>query len=167
MSRINQKVANEVAKALSKKKYELYEKAQKEFEVFVTEAYIKQTPTSVIECHKKYPDWVMDTRTVVFSGHGHKWTSVNTTKDVVRNSSHYATLELNAKLGGELTKLVNKANSLQAEYKTLVRELEAALNGLRTYANIEKNIPEAKKYLPPVVKHELAINFPALRKQIA
>ena len=165
--RMTKELAKQIARKLTVKKIEVSNQIFIDYRQAVTDAYIKQTPKEVAETFKKHPDWFYTRSGISFSGHGFRWETVTATEQVICNSRSDANLNLDDKLAAKLTNLKRKNENAVAAYNALVDEIETALFNLRTFANVEKNFPEAIPFLPASTSTALMVNFDALRKKIA
>ena len=165
--RINQSMAKEVAIKMTEKKAREVKDLQLEYFQFVHDEYVKKTPKAVIEALKKYPEWIAITNTIRFSGFGISIESVNTKTPVINNTTnYYAILEIDSVLANKIIKIRDKYIDTERRYKALRDKIETALNGLRTFAQVEKHLPEALPFLPKSSSMELVVNFDKLREEI-
>lgn len=164
--RISKQNSEIIAKQLMQKKKEKVNALLLEYQQGATDEYIKQTPKEVLEMSVKHPEYFALTNYVAVSGHGFRWEQIKTVKPVIKKGFNEPTLILNDKISDKLTKLKRKHQSAKDQYDQLLSEIETALLNLRTYANIEKNIPEAAPFLPKGETMALAINFDDIRSKI-
>ena len=167
--RINQTMAKEVAILMTEKMALETKAAFKEYQDFVHDEYIKQVPLEINETFNKHPDFFQTTCTVAFVGAGFLKDNsyINLTKSVIKNGNgYYANLEADNKLAVKIKGLQNKYHAAQQKHKNLKAKIETALNGLRTFAQVEKHLPEALPFLPKSSSMELVVNFDKLREEI-
>ena len=167
--RINQTMAKEVAIKMTEKMALETKTAFKEYQDFVHDEYLKQVPLVIIETFRKHPDFFQTTSTVALVGAGFLRDNayVNIQKTVIKNGNgYYANLEADNKLAVKIKGLQNKYYSIQQKHKNLKDKIETALNGLRTFAQVEKHLPEALQFLPKSSSMELVVNFDKLREEI-
>ena len=164
--RISKLSAQEIAKKLTEKKQEQVKKLETDYQQYITECYLKQTPKEVTECFAKFPKWFEETSYVEFNGNGFNYERVAATERVIKNASYQANLEMTDKIAAKAKQLQNKWQNAQKELNKLRLDIETALCGLKTFTQIEKNLPEAVPYLPKSTSVELMANLDTLRSQI-
>ena len=121
----------------------------------------------IIDALKKYPEWIAITNTIRFSGFGISIEQVNTKMPVINNTTnYYAILEIDSVLANKIIKIRDKYIDAERKYKALRDKIEIALNSLRTFAQVEKHLPEALPFLPKSSSMELVVNFDKLREEI-
>lgn len=161
--RVSKYQASLVAKKMTEKKKEEMLKLNREFMQSVTDEYKKTVPNEVLQLFEKYPNYFDRVRGTYLNGHGFNREYVELT---VRYPDSGSSIELTAKLAEKLMGMKHKADNAKKEYNDLVSELEIALFNLRTYAAIEKAIPEAVPYLPETTSSAVAVNFTTLRSKL-
>lgn len=165
--RINQTMAKEVAILMTEKMALETKAAFKEYQDFIYDEYVKQTPKLILESFEKHPEWMETTRQVSLEGAGFSTERIPINKYVVTNySNSYGRLNMDNKLAVKMKKYQDKYNTAQAKCKSLKDKIETALNGLRTFAQVEKHLPEALPFLPKSSSMELVVNFDKLREEI-
>lgn len=164
--RMSKDVAHQIAIKLTEKKQKAVDKLKKEYELFVTNEYWKQTPRSVKLAFKKFPEYFRTDSSVVLNGHGFNWEYVSTTKRVIEKKDGRSFLTLTPELSSECMKLMRAWQKEQEAIKLLKGEIETALFGLRSVTQIQKHLPEAIPYLPKETSMELMINLDDLRTKI-
>ena len=166
MSRITKELAASIAEKLTVKSKESVEFLKNEYGKCVYDFYISQTPDEVKVGFSKYPDWFYTSKSISLNGFGFNWERISVQDHVVCNTGSSAYLTLNAKISDKITKHKRKYEKAAKEYRELFIETEQALLALRTYKNIEENIPAAKPYLPPPMSNALVCNFQSLNRKI-
>ena len=165
--RINQSMAKEVAIKMTEKKSKEVQNLKLEYYQFIHDEYVKKTPKPIIDALKKYPEWIATTNSIRFSGFGISIESLNTKTPVINNTTnYYAILEIDSVLANKIIKIRDKYIDAERKYKALRDKIETALNGLRTFAQVEKHLPEALPFLPKSSSMELVVNFDKLREEI-
>ena len=164
---ISKNKATEVATQLLSKKKQVVNDSLEKFSEYVYECWHKSLPVQVRDCFRDYPEHFNSGSTMYLNGNGFNHFGFNTPKGkyaIYKGTACYVQL---------LPKEAEKAKQLQndwidknKEYSNNVIKIEAALFSLRSFKAIEKHFPEAMKYLPNVVKNEVAINFDELRQII-
>jgi hypothetical protein len=74
--------------------------------------------------------------------------SVQFTKALPAITTYNIRLELSDAEAKKAKELQNHYEKLKDDYKALFKETETALINLRTFKNVEKELPEATPYLP-------------------
>lgn len=164
--RMTKDVAHQIAIKLTEEKAKSVEQLHLDYKEYITQAYISQTPESVLEAFKQHPDWFYTRSGIEFSGNGFRWENVASTQIIICNGGTSANLTLTDTIAKKAMKLKTKWEDEYKKLKDLKSKIEVALFGLRTYAQIEKNLPEAVPYLPKQTSMELMVNFDTLRKEI-
>lgn len=159
-------VAHQIAIKLTEEKAKSVEQLHLDYKEYITQAYISQIPESVLEAFKQHPDWFYTPSAIQFNGNGFNWENVYATTPIICNGGTSANLTLTEAIAKKAMKLKNKWMDENKKLKDLNCKIEVALFGLRTYAQIEKNLPEAVPYLPKQTSMELMVNFDTLRKEI-
>ncbi len=148
MSRISQTLAATIAEKLTEKKRVQVADSLMEFRKYFTEVYESKIPKPVMELFKKHSEYIQTVSAVYLNEKGFSITKVSLLKALPATSQYSVTINLTdfeAKKGKALFHSWQKAKD---NYEALKQECETALINLRTFANIEKSLPEAKQYLP-------------------
>jgi len=164
--RISKTTAQAIAKKLTVTKQEQVNALGLYYRQYVKDSYLKQVPKEVSECYQKHKEWFYTTSYVRFEGKGFRYESVAIDENVIANKNSTAYLDLTDTIATKAKKLQNKWLEAQKELNKLQLDIEAALYGLKTFAQIEKNLPEAVPYLPKSTSLELMVNLDTLRSQI-
>jgi hypothetical protein len=162
---ISKATAEKIALKLTEKKSELVAKLKLEYRQYITDCYNKQIPAEIKEAFEKYPQYFRINSSITFSGHGFQWESVTPTERTVSNESYNAVLNIE-KYADKAKKLQNKFLDASKELDELKHEIQTALYGLKTFAQIEKNLPEAIPYLPKSTSLSLMVDLNSLRSKI-
>lgn len=152
MSRISQTVAQQIAVKLVAKKRILQSESQKEYREYFTEIAEKKVPKDVMEFFKKHSEYVKTTSNIRADGKGMSKLEVSLTRAIpsVSPNCYYDHIDLNETEATKGKKLYDAWVKLKDTNNDLQSEIEATLISLRTYSNIEKELPEATQYLPQV-----------------
>lgn len=166
--RISQDTAGRIARALTKKSYEKWQKAKAEVPKAVAELYAKKIPIEVAVVLDKYPDWFDWTHTVYINGPGF---GHNDHEDMVRQvprnqRGSYARMTLTEKEAGKIKDLIHARDKAQKEYEDLERETRNTLLALATHKKITEHFPQAANLLPITPAKTLAL-IPNLEKLTA
>lgn len=166
--RISKELATSIARKLTEKSRLLIDIANKEYGQAVYDAYMNTVPDDVLAMAKLHPNYFESLRRVKFTGHGFSHEQVAVPNDVLVNNTRYSQcdLHLTAALASKLIKLKRNVEKAEKTYKELFKETEVALLALKTYKNIESNIPAAKPFLPPPISNALVCNFDSLNRKI-
>ena len=142
-------------------------KLEKEFREFVTIFAEKKTPKSVLDFFKNHSEYVKTTNSIRINGKGVSNLNVSLTKALpsVSPNCYYQHIDLTDSEVKEVKKLYDLTVKTKKYNNDLWDELEAAILSLKTYANIEKELPEAAAYLPSKGL-SVIINTTELRKKI-
>jgi hypothetical protein len=164
--RITKQLAEQIAAKLLTEKQANVTKLRKEYEDYITLAYLSQTPKEVLAVYAKHPEWFYTRGSVTLNGSGFRYESVSTNCQVICNGGSSANLMMNDKISHKAKMLQNKWESAKDKVRELKMKLEVALFNLRTYAAVQKSFPEAAPFLPKDATMSLMINYDALRKEL-
>lgn len=165
---ISKDKAKMIAKELCKKHFSYKELLDKKFNNEVKEAYNKSVPLSVKRLQKVHPDYFRYAVTIYFEGHGFSHTQVRIEGNVINNSgNYYAILKLSSELAKRLQLMKRECDKANEDYKKLIKEVEVALIGLKTYKRITDKFPEAAKLLPAAETLALVINVDEVRSKLS
>jgi len=169
MSRITKAIAEDVAKQLVATKVNELTAIKTKLAETVADLYHNSIPKEVTSLFKKHPKYL------------HTTTTVNVTGAGINGGMHLDfSIALPSKVGGwntylnlpddavsEIVEMANDIESKASAIRRLRRDIETAIFSLRTYANVEKEFPEAFALLPvSKVNTALAININSIRKEI-
>lgn len=164
--RISKELSQSIAKKLTEKSRLAADGLRKEYQQLVSDLYEAQIPKEIKDAFSMHPEWFYTIRSITFDGHGFRWETVTPPSALIANKGTYCHLELNAKMADRIMKSKRKVDKTNEAYKELLRETENALMALRTFKQIEENIPAAKPFLPPPMSNALVCNFDSLNKKI-
>lgn len=164
MSRITQVIAKEVAIKMTSKKYEVIKPLQNELSSNLETFVKRRVPKVVLELYSKYPGYFNVTSSFRMIGNGFNHSRLHTNKDIPYVSNYV--FEPTAEESEILLKLDNKIATLLQEKKDLIREIEITLYGLRTYAKVNSEFPEATPFLPKNVSNKLIVNINDIRNKL-
>ena len=148
MSRISQALAAQIAEKLTEKKLAIAKENLQAFREYFTTVYESKIPKPVMELFKKYSEYIRTTSSIYLDNKHFSRNGINLVKALPSITKYSVAIELTEaenKRGKSLYDVWQKSEEV---YKTLKQECETALINLRTFANIEKSLPEAKQYLP-------------------
>jgi len=148
MSRISMQLAEQIAKKLTEKKQALIAPTNLEFREFITQSFEATVPKPVMELFKKHSEYVETTNSVYLNEKGFSRENVSLTKAVPSIKEYSVHFPLTDAVAIKAKKLYHVWQKAKDDYKALFEETETALLNLRTFANIEKQLPEAVQYLP-------------------
>ncbi|RZJ90781.1 MAG: hypothetical protein EOO20_07115 [Chryseobacterium sp.] len=163
MSRITKEIAHATAVSLLSKKKETLNGLKLRLKALVTEAVKKTIPKEVLqlfETQKHYLNTHSNTR-LYGEGFGYEYYQFDQLPDD-GNDPKVCVAD-----GNKILALSNKIEKSEEEYKKLLKEIEIALFAFRTYANVEKEFPEAFALLPTKVSQAVMVNISSIRTQIA
>lgn len=163
MSRITKQIAENVAVKLTEKQSLKIKELQANLKDKFTEIYLKTIPKEVIDFHAKYPNFTETRQSVQCTGNGFQWQSLGFNGHVPSISNTFSPNEKDAKL---LLKLLNEIDDKKSELSKLKHEIEVLVFGLRTYAKVNSEFPEATPFLPNSVSSALMVNISDLRKKL-
>lgn len=164
--RMSQELARQISYRMTEKKTKEVEKLYLDLRKYVTDEYNAITPKAVKMMFKKHPEWLYTTNTVKLEGCGFRYEYVTTITKVIANKQSDAFMPVNKEVYGEALKLLNKHAEAKKAVESLQAEIRTALNGLKTFTQIQKHLPEAVKYLPKSTSMKLMVNFDTLREKI-
>lgn len=146
---ISQSLACLIANKLVENKQKEYDKLKKEYQDYVYDLYISQTPDEIKAIFKKHADWFMTTNIVRLHGHGFNYEYCEVQKPVIKNSpNENAVLKLSEKIVVKINSFLKAIQKAKDERNDLKSDIKTALLQLRTYKQIEKTFPEAAPWLP-------------------
>lgn len=163
---MNKELSYQIAKALLSKKKTAVTKLENEFSKQLTAEYESQIPKSVLKAFKEYRGYMNYTDKISIHGPGFANCYGNQlTKTLPEHLS-----ERGVKLAGEradhFRKLLDQVKDADNAYTKLYKEIVNALQGLSSFARIQKELPEAVPYLPKSTSQALQINLSDLRERI-
>jgi hypothetical protein len=163
MSRITKEIAHATAVSLLSDKKENIKKLKEQLREMVTSAVKKTIPHEVMEMYKKHPDYFNTHTNTRFNcaGFAYEYYNFNELPDNGDNPT------IGTQEGNKILALSNKVADAESKYNSLRNEIEIALFAFRTYANVEKEFPEAFALLPEKMSQTVMINISSLRSQIA
>jgi hypothetical protein len=166
--RISKELARSIALKLTEKSKLKADACKNEYGQLVYDIYDSTVPQEVKDMYKKHPDYFEIRGYVKFNGHGFKYEEVKVPLPVISNNTRYSQcdLKLTAAIADKLMKEKRKYEKAVKDYKDLFNETETALIALRTFKQIEQNIPAAKPFLPPPMSNALVCNFDKLNSRI-
>lgn len=166
MSRITKTIAEDVARQLTAKKSEEVDKLKNDLKLLNTQIYVSKLPSSVMDMFEDYPEYFNKSSSESVTGPGlNKWHRVEFTRSLPRSNNN--SINLDAKEAQKIIKLEDKIEDKGKAYKELFEKIEIALINLRTYANVQREFPEAFKLLPASnIGMKLAVNVADIRKQL-
>jgi len=164
--RISKEKASEIARQMTVKQKKIADEALREFQRVVTDAYKKQIPITVINTAKKFPGFISKTSAIRLEGHGFNWKYVSATEKVIKPAGTDAMLTMTSDLSKILQQLNNKADTEKEKYEVLCKEIVVALLSLKTFAGIQKHLPEAIPFLPKSESMALMPDLSVLRKKL-
>lgn len=165
MSRISMALAEQIAKALTKKKQDLIAPALLEYRQYFTDVYESRVPKPVMELFKKHSEYLETTQSVYINEKGFNRESISLTKAVPSTTSYNVELSITDAEATKGKKLYNAWKKACEDYKKLFEEVENALLNLRSFSNIEKQLPEAVPFLPQKGL-TVIVNTTELRKKL-
>ncbi len=163
---LSQEKAKQIAIKLCEKKKESVSKLLAEYQQFVHDSYVKQTPTEIISMQKKYPDWFSTSTGIYLHGNGFNNEYVNTSKAVIDNTSRSAYMKMDNKLASQISQYKNAYLKAKDNHEDLVREIKTALINLKTFSRITEKFPEAAALLPKSTSTAIMVNVDGIRKKL-
>lgn len=163
MSRITKLIAENVAVKLTEKQALEIKELKTELSNKFTEIYLKTVPKEILDLHKKYPDFIETRSSFQMSGNGFQYQSLSLNSSFPAKNHCFSPNEVDAKM---LLKLLNEIDKKKSELSKLKTEVEALVFGLRTYAKVNSEFPEATPFLPKTITSALMVNISDLRKKL-
>lgn len=163
MSRITKQISENLAVKLTEKQALKIKNLKANLEDIFTEMYLKTIPIEVIDFHSKFPKYTETRQNIQCTGNGFQWQYLNFNKSIPSISNAFAPNEKDARI---LLKLLNEIEDKNSELSKLKREIEVLVFGLRTYAKVNSEFPEAAPFLPNSVPSDLMVNISDLRKKL-
>lgn len=151
MSRISKQLAEQIARALISKKRNAESESKKEFREYCTKVAEERVPKDVMAFFKKHSEYVKTNSTIHISGKGlarKQEVSLLKALPSISPNCYYEHIDFTDEESDKAKELFDKWQKLKDGNNILEAEIEATLISLRTYANIEKEFPEASRMLP-------------------
>jgi hypothetical protein len=157
--RISQTDADNIARALTKKTYEKWQRAKAEVPKAVTELYFKKIPVEVSIVLDKFPDWFYWSQTIYLVGTGFgNDARENASKQVPRNQrGSYAKMKLTDKEAEKLKELIHAREKAEKAWEDLKRETFNTILALGTCKKIAEHFPQAANLLPTTKAKQMAL----------
>lgn len=167
MSRISQALAAQIAKKLVEKKRTTQSQLQKEMREYFTEIAESKIPKDVMLFFKKHSEYVKTTSSMRVDGKGFNRLDITLVRAIpsVSPNCYYEHIDLTEAEATSGKKKHDAYQKMKSDTDTLESEIEQTLLSLRTFANIEKELPEAKEYLP-VLGLTVIVDTTSLRKKL-
>lgn len=163
MSRITKSIAENVATKLTDKQAREIKELKEGLILKFTEIYLNQLPEHVKSAFGDHPDYFKQRISVNLNGNGFNWDCFYFTQQLPCTGS---TFEPSAKDASILVKISNNIEAMEKEFKQLKLEIETLVFGLRTYAKVKSEFPEAAPFLPETTSTALMVNISDLRKKL-
>lgn len=168
MPRISQSVAEHISRKLVEKKRTLQSEALMELRKYCTSIAESKIPKDVMDFFKKNSEYVKKMGTIRLDGKGLNRLDVQLVNAIpsVSPNCYYNHIDLKPEEANKVKSLNDAHEKLKADNSALETEIERTLISLRTYANIEKELPEASEYLPKI-GIAVIVDTKSLRKKLA
>jgi len=165
--RISQALAAQIATKMVQSKRAIQSELQKEYREYFTTVAEKKVPKDVMEFFKKHSEYVKTTSSMRVDGKGFNRLDVSLTRAIpsVSPNCYYEHVDLNESEATKGKKLHQDWLKMKENNDALESEIETALINLRTFANIQKELPEAGKHLPEQGL-TVIVNTTELRKKL-
>lgn len=158
--RITKQIATDVAKQLIAEKQKEIDDLKKELNHKAYELYVVTIPEGLLKQFKKYPDFFYSNKSFYLSGIGLNHKNVSFDVYMPRKSQTMLVDDVNAKWFELAFNVIEQKQKELGDFKI---QIEIALFNLRTYNNVEKQFPEAFKFLPPKQTSAVMINIKDIR----
>ena len=165
--RITKEKAELVAKKLTEKKQKEKQVLEENLQEFCYNIALSKIPKPVMDMFKEYPRYVNSSSEIFVIGEGIdnynlKYQSISNPLPKAKESIPVTKTESN-----KIQKLSDKITNLKSEIRTLKKEIETAVYNLKTYSRVEKEFPEAFKYLPKEqITTALQVNISDIRNKL-
>jgi len=148
--RISQTLANQIALKMVKEKRSIQSELQVKYREYFTGVAEKKVPKDVMEFFKKHSEYVKTTSSMRVDGKGFNRLDVHLTRAIpsVSPNCYYEHVDLTETEAEKGKKLHQEWLKMKDNNDALEVEIETALINLRTYANVQKELPEAAIHLP-------------------
>jgi len=164
---MNKNLATQIAFKLTDKKQKEVDRLNNETKKYLTDMYLATIPKEITNAFKKNSEYFNTSNTVRLDGNGFRWENFTLLQYCICNSNNNCFLKVDPVVYAKVKELNNKYQDAKNKLNSLRSEIETALNGLKTFSQIQKHLPEAIPYLPKSTTMELMVNFEVLRKNIA
>lgn len=167
MNRVTNLIAEQTANALLQQRSEILKKLKEERKELATAFYTENLPSKVVDLYRKHPAFFNTSSSIRFGGAGLDQRYYHLTRNLPKDSTIYTTM-LTDDQAKCLVDIDNQIEAKQEQFNKLKCEISVALYNLRTFANVERDFPEAFKLLPkPNAPTALTVNISDIRKRIA
>lgn len=165
MSRITKDIATDVAIQLTANKKAEIKKLEDELAGFITGIYEASLSDLIKQAFKKHKGFLHTTNSIRLTGAGlsvgYKYYALSYELPKCNSCGQFP---MNDEQSAKIVKLDDKIQDLIKEHRDLKQSIENALYNLRTYANVEREFPEAFKLLPvKSVNTALMVNIKDIR----
>ena len=165
--RITKEKSELVAKKLTEKKQKEKQVLEENLQEFCYNIALLKIPKPVMDMFKEYPEYVKSSSEIVVIGEGidnYNLKHQSIGDSLPRNKED---IPVSKTESNKIQKLSDKITNLKSEIRTLKKEIETAVYNLRTYARVEKEFPEAFKYLPKEqITTALQVNISDIRNKL-
>lgn len=165
MSRITNKIAEDVANLMVQSKQEEINLKKEELKEYVTRIYRKSLPKEIMDIYEKYPGYMIHCNLVQLSGKGFNHEYVNIHSSPARKD-YYTVINIDDEDADKVKNLYDHIKDSNKNIKALKRDIENALKNLRTYKKVESEFPEAFKHLPDKVSTEVSICLKSIKDRL-
>lgn len=163
MSRITKQIAENVAIKLTEKQAKEIKDLQSELKDKFTEIYLKTIPKEVLDLFKKHPDFMETRSSMQLQGNGFNYQYIGLNASYPCKNHVFTPSPQDAKI---LLSQINDVYNKKSELSKLKLEIETLVFGLRTYAKVKSEFPEAAPFLPKATSTALMVNISDLRKKL-
>lgn len=163
--RITKTIAEQVAKKMLAKIKEQVAEVDREKQSICTEYYATTLPDGLLDMFAKHPRYfnqsMVKNANIIGLGKDNLWFGCN------MPVTYYDNLDVPESISEKIVAKVQAAKALNKKYDEMYEELVSSLLALRTYANVQKNLPEAAVHLPQVAERFLPSNLTSLKERLS
>ncbi|CDN79515.1 Nmad5 family putative nucleotide modification protein [Elizabethkingia anophelis] len=164
---ISKQQSRDIAKSLTKKIAEQISQKQNEISEIISEIYLKTLPKEIINLYSTHNKYFYKCSRIRVEGNGLN-DAFDLKKSVPSDGSWQVCILPDKYEVKQILKISNEIKKLESKRNNLINSIENTLNSLRTYNRIQKEFPEAAKFLPDENKsiNTLAVPIEDIRKQL-
>lgn len=170
MSRITKSIAEHVATQMVKEKRQKAEDLEFRFNEKIRDLYMSRLPEIVTKAIQTHKEWICFSHRININGNGFSYLQIRVDAPVPIKpcNSNAQFTPAGEDESRELQLEYNASLKAITEVVDLKEKIEVALYSLKTYKNVERDFPEAAKFLPQGGSTTLpAVNLNSIRQELS
>lgn len=164
--RMSKELAQNIAREITKKRLLAITKLQEQFDKIITEECEKQVPLAVRKAFKSHPAYIRQTKSVSIHGVGLSTRHYQSLLRDIPEHKNDRSIKMPDAIAATLTKMIEQLEDMRKSYNEMRKEIENSLIALNSFSRIQKELPEAVKYLPKSTSQALMVNLDKTRELI-